>query len=424
MANTKMTAGELGKVSYSGAEGRIRARARLCLPDRENPDPITGAFPPGQIVAVEATGPSSEAALAALHRAADKRRARVASAHQATASSTIAEWALSSIAATLASGDLRPTSGYLYTRHVERHLKPSKLGAMVASRVQITDIESYVADMARIGAPTARLGRAVVKRAMMAAEAAKAITANSNPGRMAVAVKTKAKAKTATLDRTKALGADDRVALAWAVARDQRARDLDVRDLVLAGLAIGGRLGEVLALRWQDVTLLADGGAVVLINATVTRTATGLERTAPKTLASVRPVPLAPRIAALLRRRAAMFRVQIDPATHSGSLVGHVGAAECPCDGCRLVFPAPGRWEVPGEGSKLREVGATTKSLRGVFDRAGFEWLSFHGLRRSAATALIGSHGVATAAEFLGHTDPSTTLRAYAGRTGIKSTGL
>lgn len=423
MGNTRLTVGELGKISFSETQGRIRARARLCLPDRDKPDPVTGVFPPGPLVFIEATAPTREQAVESLALARERRLTKVATVHAASSSTTVAEFARSSIEESVADGSLRPTSGYLYRRHVERHLSQSSLGKMVPAKASITDIEAFVSSLTAVGAPTARLGRAVIKRSFRAAETAKVITPEANPGRMAVEVKVRKSRRTGRLDRGRALKTAERVTLAWAVSRDQRAVELDVRDLILAGLALGTRVGETLALRWQDIVFNQDGTATVSIRGTITRTPDGLRRTPPKTAESERDLHVSRRNAALLRRRAGMFDVCF---SRQGkvSMDGHDSGDCSSCNGCRLVFPTPGRWGIPGEGTRPREVGNTTKILAGVFERAGFGWLSYHGLRRSAATRLIATHGVVAAAEYLGHTDTGTTLRSYAGRSGVTNTGL
>src|SRR5690606_19220134 len=123
----------------------------------------------------------------------------------------------------------------------------------------------------------------------------------------------KRKAAPGGIDHQRSLTAAERVSLAWAVARDERARGLDLRDLVLAGLAIGGRIGEMLAVRWCDVQFTDDGKARVTLSGTVDWVrGVGLQRRPPKTESSVRTLPVPRRIAALLRRRARAAGVSLD----------------------------------------------------------------------------------------------------------------
>jgi integrase len=210
------------------------------------------------------------------------------------------------------------------------------------------------------------------------------------------------------LDHQRALTPGERIELAWAVARSERAKSLDLRDLVLMGFAIGSRIGEVCALRWCDVAIqhiTQDGRdvvtAAVALNASVSREkGSGIVRHAQKTESSRRVVPVPRRIAALLHRRA------------RAANVSDIATSELP------VFPSPGRWKA---GHGWRDRSNTAKALRVEFDAAGFPWVSFHSLRRSAVTTLADHLPIRAVADFAGHASIRTTLDSYIGRSKITS---
>jgi integrase len=123
-------------------------------------------------------------------------------------------------------------------------------------------------------------------------------------------------------------------------------------------------------------------------------------RHAPKTATSVRTIPLPRRTVALLLRRARAAGVDLD-AMHLDT---------------RPVFPAPGRW---GQSTAWRDRSNSAALLRQEFDAAGFPWLSFHGLRRAAVTALLDHLPVRLVADYAGHSSVRTTLDAYIGRSAV-----
>ena len=432
MARQKMAPGSIGKVSYTlngPVPHRVKARARLCLPDLDSRNPLSGAYEPGAIVFVEAQGADESAALAALHLAQTARLTSQREEHDrpstetgtrartAKRAQTVAEAATAAIAKMVKAKRLASSSAYVYRLHIVRHLAVSDLGKMAVSEVRPRHLEDYLSALAQgsgqatakegaapTGMATAKAGRAVLNRTFGDARRAELIDTNPmlDVGTIAKPKpKRKSKTEPQGLSHDRALDKGERVALAWAVARDETAKSLDIRDFVLAGLALGGRIGELSAIRWCDVEFVADGTgtAKVRLAATVDRvTGLGLVRREPKTVSSERTVPVARRIAALLRRRA---------------LTAGVDLARLP--ECELpVFPAPGRW--PDQPIVYRDRANTTKVLRGAFDRAGFEWLSMHGIRRTAVTQLADVLPIRQAADFAGHASVRTTLDHYVGR--------
>jgi len=389
-------------------DGRYRAKARMRLQDRTRTDPDTGAYLPGPRIDLTATVTNPADAEAAIAAAAKVRIAKarnadaaIVRARNADKAMTVTEAATSVLDALRGTTEVTPSSLYVYELHVRRHLAASTLGTMQVAKVQPIDVRGYLAAVAAdTGVATAKAGRAVLHRVFRWAVDAGLRTDDPSVGvRILTPRKTEPKGK--GLDHDRALTKAERVALAWSVARDERARELDVRDLVLAGLAIGGRIGEMAAIRACDIQFAPDGRARVTLCGTVDWVkGQGLQRRPPKTASSVRTLPVPRRIAALLRRRLRAAGIDLE------ALDGN----ETP------VFPAPGRW---GQGQGWRDRSNTASALREVFDRAGFPDISFHTLRRSAVTALADVLPVRVAADYAGHASVRTTLDHYVGRSAV-----
>jgi integrase len=362
----------------------------------------------GRRVDLYATVARPEDATKAIARAARERISQAAreetrrTAAQPSPTTTVATASDDILNALDGSDEITASSLYVYRLHVARHLRKSTLGQTALVDVRVTDVTQYLSSLAaESGVATARHGRAIVRRTFRWALDAGIRTTDPTFGARIVAPRNKV--KKSHLDHARALTKPERTTLAWSVARDQSAVELDLRDLVLAGLAIGGRIGELCALTWSRVTFLDDGRALVHLDGTIDRqTGRGLVRTDSKTPASVRDIPLPRRVGALLRRRAR---------TAGLAPTGNLSGVELP------VFPAPGR--SPGTSSRIRDRSNTSRALRATFDRAGFTWLSFHGLRRSAVTALGDVLPIRQVADYAGHASIRTTLESYVGRAPV-----
>lgn len=168
----------------------------------------------------------------------------------------------------------------------------------------------------------------------------------------------------------------------------KRAPDLlDVVDLLLA---TGCRIGEVCALRWDDVDLAANP-ATATIRGTVVRIAgRGLVRQAtPKTASGHRTVTL-PRFAVdtLLRRQ-----VQAWPNPHN------------------VIFPS--------SSGTLRDPHNLRRQWRDARHAAGFDWVVPHSFRKTVATIIDRESGTKDAAAVLGHSGVAVTEAHYVQRASI-----
>lgn len=172
---------------------------------------------------------------------------------------------------------------------------------------------------------------------------------------------------------------------------------LEDRDaLPLAFLALTGlRLGEALALRWEDVQ--EDPNAPGAYFVTVSKTRSDFEgkayENAPKTARGRRRVGLSPD--ALRIVQAMKGHVREEARAHGGPVSPY-------------LFPSP------YSGQPLRQDRARVV-MRQTCERAGLPLLSPHALRHSAATFLISQgHDPVSVATYLGHAQTSTTLNFYA----------
>jgi integrase len=149
------------------------------------------------------------------------------------------------------------------------------------------------------------------------------------------------------------------------------AADDSWRAMVFTGLRTGLRLGELRALRWQDVDLV--GGRIM-----VRQSAWENEIGTPKG-GRAREVQLGDEVAAVLEKHPRRLR-------------------------CELVFPN-------SEGS-LRDTSGCVWALRRIGTTAGLGHVGWHVLRHTFASHLV-QRGVAlmVVKELLGHSDIRTTLR-------------
>jgi integrase len=165
--------------------------------------------------------------------------------------------------------------------------------------------------------------------------------------------------------------------------------------LVTLAAMTGLRLGELLGLEWHDVS---DTAGTLTVRRSMARTPDGYALSEPKTKRSRRTIDLpAVAIAALDRQRELQ-----------GVAKGAVGTAWQDMDG--LIFTDP-------VGRPLR--GATVNHVfHRILEAAALPSIPFHGLRHSAATAMLAA-GVPlkVVSDQLGHATITITADKYAGTT-------
>lgn len=165
----------------------------------------------------------------------------------------------------------------------------------------------------------------------------------------------------------------------------------DYAPLVGLALLTGLRLGEITALRWDDVDLAA--GHLVVRRAGQWLRGEWVE-TEPKTAAGRRVIPLGDLARRLLaRQRAVVARRKLA-----------AGPAWCELG---LVFPAT-------DGRPLRS-DRVSAALRRLCRAAGVPRLHFHALRHAAASlAILSGAPLTEVSSFLGHSTPAITSSIYA----------
>jgi integrase len=160
--------------------------------------------------------------------------------------------------------------------------------------------------------------------------------------------------------------------------------------LLTLAITSGMRQGEILALKWADVSLDA---ATLAVRATLQRTKDGFDFAEPKTPRSRRQIALTKTaVDALRRHRATQLEERLrQPYWHDES----------------LVFAS----EV---GSPIEATNLIRRSFHPLLERAGLPRIRFHDLRHTAATLMLGQ-GIhpRIASEMLGHSQIAVTLDLY-----------
>lgn len=336
----------------------------------------------GELRQVRATGPTRAAAEEAL---ADgiARRAQAEAAAAAAADdrvTTVADAAATWLDVLEATG-ARPGTRDLYRRSVVAHLVP-RLGMLKVRHLSAPVAERWLAEVAdRSGPAAARTARNCLRGVVDVALAKGTLESDPLVG---VAVPTAAEPTSARV-----LTADEEAHLLVVAAADADAVRLGLVDLVAVLLGTGARLGEVLALRWQDVTPGDPGsGAAPSVRIAARIDRAGGQATGIRPVEPGRTVPVTPALVAALEARRSRGTAD-------------VGARA-------LVFPT--------SRGTAGDPAATTRRLRRLFDAAGLPEVTSHALRATRAQRLLEA-GVPAAevAEVLG------TSRLRTG--GVRTTG-
>ncbi|MCO7192293.1 site-specific integrase [Pseudonocardia sp. McavD-2-B] len=330
--------------------------------------------PDGKTRRVKRTGGSKSAAENALRAALSDRQTDSAAtlSGDSRVSAAAAVW-FEQCEAAVAEGELAPNTLRLYESAWRLHIEPA-VGELRLRELTVSRCEAWKVELRkRKGAGTVRTSKAVLSG--VAGYAARMGAIGANPVRDTSPVRGKRKRA------ARAMTLDERRRWLDAMEADERASRWAVPDLTRFLLATGVRIGEALAVTWDEVDL--DAGSVRVEWHIIRVKGEGLIRaTGAKSEAGDRELFL-PRWAVdmLLRRR-----------------VESAGAWP--------VFPdSLGGWRDPSNMSR---------ALREARDAAGFGWVTSHVFRQTVLTVLDDA-GVSrrSIADQAGHADPSMTERNY-----------
>ncbi|MEX5259575.1 tyrosine-type recombinase/integrase [Kocuria sp. CPCC 205263] len=258
--------------------------------------------------------------------------------------------------------DRAPATVRRYKEVLDSYVLP-KLGGVRIREASVGLLDNALRSVRdKHGAPTAKLCQTVLRQ--MFALAARRNAVPMNPMRDVEPVHVEHKAVQA---------------LTVPQVQDLRSKlSGDVLDVLDVLLATGGRIGEVLAIRWEDVELNGTKSRVS-ITGTVVRSDKGLIRQdRPKSAGSMHRLFLPEFGADVFRRRAEV---------------------------CEFVFP--------NNAGKLWEPTNFRKIWREATKDAGYGHVNPHLIRATVGTLLARAEGVPAASAQLGHSSETITVRHY-----------
>ncbi len=365
MARPPLPVGTHGKIKITGKAGRYVARTKY-----RDYDGVTRL--------VERTGPTMNKAKNNLLEAL---RDRSAAAHRGvvtaeTKFSDVATLWLTEIEESAASGDISATTADLYERQLRNHAVPA-LGALRLREITTPHVDAFLRDVRqRRGAATTKTVRSVVSGVMGLAARHGAVS--TNPTRETSRIRNDDK------HTPRALTADECVQWLAQLEADRQAVRKDLPDLTRWMLATGVRIGEALAVSWEEVDL--DHATVDIVWKIIRVRGEGLQRIPrPKSESGERTLALPSFAVAMLRRRM-LTRGDAVP-----------------------LFPdSQGGWRDPNN---------TRRDLRSARGTEAFAWVTSHVFRKTCATLLDDAHlSARQIADHLGHSRPSLTQDVYLGR--------
>lgn len=262
-----------------------------------------------------------------------------------------------------------------YERQLRNHVLPA-VGELRLGEVTTPLVDKFIGRVkADVGAPTAKTCRSVVSGVMGLAVRYGAVS--TNPVREVDRVESKPKRQ------PRALTADEWIAWLERLRADEKAVERDLPDLSLFMMGTGVRIGEALAVVWEQVDL---SGQVEVTHTILRVKGRGLIRKKAKSRTGERMLAVPSSVRSMLRSRF-MIGVRLDDPVFPNTL----GGFRDPCN--------------------------TRRSLREARGDELLSWITSHNFRKTMATVLDDAgHSGRQVADQLGHARPSMTQDVYLGR--------
>lgn len=277
-----------------------------------------------------------------------------------------------------------PSTLQKYDSVLVTHIRP-RIGGLLLRELTVPRCEQFLAEL---GARSSRQTQGAAKTVLgnVLGFAARKGAIQTNPIRDTSPAPVRS-------ERAVALTADDEERLLARLRLDAAAVRGDFPDLVALMLATGCRIGEMLALTWEQVNLGDPGPCELRIEATLVQVrGEGLQLLPPKSAAGLRTIEVASSAQELLTERwRRVFDVDV-----LASMTGPV---------------------FPSRAGGFRDPANTEHAWAAIRGRVGFAGLRLHTLRKTAATVLLALGAeVRDVSDRLGHSRTSMTLDHYAGR--------
>jgi integrase len=271
-----------------------------------------------------------------------------------------------------------PNTAQLYRLNLMTHVLPA-IGEIRLRELTVPRLDQFVQTVQlRSGTATAKIARTVVSGVLGLAVRHGAIPVNPT--------RDVGQLRGTPRHQPRALSPEERQEWISRLRADPGAARKDLPDLCEWMLGTGVRIGEALAVSWEDVDLTAE---LVTIEYTIVRIkGLGLVRKGTKSRAGERTLRLPSFALAMLRRR------------------------KLASGGRGPVFPdSVGGWRDPSN---------TSRDLRNARGSTDFDWVTSHVFRKTAATEMDRAGlSARQIADHLGHSKISMTQDRYLGRRAV-----
>lgn len=303
----------------------------------------------------------------------------------------VADWLAQWRTTTLAASDRKETTKELYEGLCRRHLEPAPFGELTLDRVTAADVERLILTLRdkKLAESTVRTVYTILRAALDGAVRDQLIS--RNPAALVKRPRVEAReAKYVPVESTKSLL--------------EAAKGLRYYPAVLLIAATGIRRGEVAALQWDDVDLVA---GEFVVRRTLGRVKGILVVTTPKTGKARRAIPLSPALVQLLKDH----RVTQEQERGTAGSLWQDNGLVFPTETGTPVDPRNLLRTVQIAARKINANGVGVHSLR---HSAAVAWLE-SGVHIKAVSDLLGHASIAITGDIYGHTSQETARSAVGG---------